>query len=120
MRFHKETIKKTPISSQIGQTPLVQGKNTLPPHEEDTLNFEEIKKEIDENSSSKDAREEKNCESCIEFKGQVDRLTRDLSATEKRFEAERRLRLELEQLVAQWGRTQDAREKVERSQSQIM
>ena len=120
MRIHKETIMTTTSSKcdQMSQIPSVQKETTKPPQEDETLNFEEIKKEIDQNYSLNGDNGENKCESCIEFKGQVESLRRDLAVSEKRFAAERHLRRELEQLLAQWGRMQDAREKVGKIQNQ--
>ena len=117
--IHKETMNLKISNVQSGLTASLQEETAVSSSaEHNKPDFEEIKKDIDEHHSLKDEREERKCESCFEFEGQVARLTRDLaaseeriSAAEKRFEAERRLRLELEQLLAQRGRTQDARDK---------
>ena len=84
-------------------------------------NIEEIKEEINEqqNTNEKPKHGWAGCEYCFEAEGQVARLTRDLAdaeeriaAAEKRFDAERRLRLELERLVSQrHHHTQDFSEK---------
>ena len=126
----------TRVSSKYdhsGQTPSEQDRTSLSSQGHGQPSFEEIKEEIDQNHSMVDQREEKKCESCYEFEGQVARLARDLAASEeriaaaekrldverRRFEAERRLRLELEQLLAQRGRTQDARDKGARIKKEI-
>ena len=118
-----------------GQTTPELGSSTVSSQECGQPDFEEIKEEIDQNHAMLDKREEKKCDSCQEFQGQVARLTRDLAASDeriatseeiiavaekrfeverrrfeaerRRFEAERRLRLELEQLLALRSRTQD-------------
>ena len=119
-----EETKNNSVSSKYeydDKAPSEHGGAAVSSQENDLNNIEEIKEEINEqqNTNEKQKHGWAGCEYCFEAEGQVARLTRDLAdaeeriaAAEKRFDAERRLRLELERLVSQrHHHTQDFGEK---------